>query len=279
MPRILWPALVLLVAAPAMAREGFVTSQDDIPVAYTVLGAGSPSLVFVHGWSCDQGYWRGQADPFAEHHRVVTVDLAGHGKSGLGREGSTMPSFGADVAAVMEELDLQGAILIGHSMGGDVIVEAARQARRRVAGLIWVDTYRSLGSPRTDEEAEAMVAPFRADFVGMARTFVESMFTADADPKLVAWVVDDMSSAPRDVGLSALQNALTFDRHIPPLLAELDLPVIAINGSHRPTDIESLKRHGVEVVIVSDVGHFLMMEDPDRFNAVLADAIASLEGR
>src|SRR5690606_25244475 len=114
MSRILLCVLLSLSAFGAMAREGFVPSKDGVRIAWTLRGDGPP-LVFVHGWSCDQAYWREQVDHFAEHHSVVTVDVAGHGKSGLGREEWTIASFGADVAAVLQELDLEGAILIGHS--------------------------------------------------------------------------------------------------------------------------------------------------------------------
>jgi pimeloyl-ACP methyl ester carboxylesterase len=58
---------------------------------------------------------------------VVAIDLAGHGESGVGRKAWTMPTFGDDLVAVVERLALADAVLIGHSMGGDVIVEAALQ--------------------------------------------------------------------------------------------------------------------------------------------------------
>jgi pimeloyl-ACP methyl ester carboxylesterase len=277
MPRILLSVLLCLAAIPALAEEGFVLSKDGVRIAWTLRGGGSPPLVFVHGWSCDQAYWREQVDYFAGHHSVVTVDVGGHGKSGLGREDWTMASFGGDVAAVMEELDLSDAVLIGHSMGGDVIVEAARQARDRVGGLVWVDTYRKLGTVRTDEEIETAMAPFRRDLDGTMRQFIATMFPADADPALVAWVIDDMTAAPREVRLGALQNAISFDRQVPGLLEELALPVLAINPDNQPTDVASMNHYGVEVVVMQGVGHFLMMEDPKRFNALLADAVASFD--
>lgn len=275
MPRCFLSLLLCLAAATAAAEEGFVRSQDDIPIAWTLRGDGSPPLVFVHGWSCDQAYWREQVEHFAGHHSVVTVDVAGHGESGLGREDWTMPSFGGDVAAVMEALDLRDAVLIGHSMGGDVIVEAARQAPGRVRGLVWVDAYRTLGTPRSDADVEAIMAPFRQDLDGTMRQFIGSMFPADADPELVARVIDEMTSAPREVRLGALRNAISFDRQIPGLLEELGLPVVAINAGNQPTDVEAMKRHGVDTVVMPGVGHFLMLEDPERFNALLAEAIAS----
>lgn len=122
-------------------------------------------LVFVHGWSCDRTYWNGQVGYFADRHQVVAVDLAGHGESGLGRPAWTMPEFGNDVVAVADQLGLSDMVLIGHSMGGDVIVEAALRLGDRVIGLVWVDVYRTLREEADPEDAvEEFLRPFHTDF-------------------------------------------------------------------------------------------------------------------
>lgn len=268
--------LVTCTAVTARAQSDVVDSSDGVRIAYEVHGESSPALVLVHGWSCDRRYWDGQVEPLSKSYKVVTVDLAGHGESGLGRDAWTMAAFGADVASVVEKLDLKSVILIGHSMGGDVIMEAARRLPGRVVGLVWVDTYRKLGSSRSDQQAEALVRPFREDFAGTTNSFVRSMFRIDADKQLVEQVAEDMSAAPPTVALGALASALTYDREIPPALSELKLPVFALNADYQPTDVESLERHGVEVVTMLQTGHFLMMEDPERFNALLIKVIHKL---
>lgn len=108
---------------------------------FEAAGSGSPAIVFVHGWSCNRTYWRSQVATFAETNRVVAVDLAGHGESGAGRPDWTMRAFGDDVAAIMDAEELRDAVLVGHSMGGDVIVEAALAVPDRVRALVWVDDY------------------------------------------------------------------------------------------------------------------------------------------
>src|SRR5262245_20454415 len=124
---------------PTYAQTLFVTSPDSIQIAYEVHGNGTPALIFVHGWSCDRSYWQGQLEPFSRNFKVVAIDLAGHGESGLSRKSWTIEAFGADVAAVVKKLNLQRVVLIGHSMGSNVIAEAARQLPGRVAGLVLVD--------------------------------------------------------------------------------------------------------------------------------------------
>ncbi len=254
------------------------TSPDGIPLCCEVHGTGSPTVVFVHGWSCDRSYWNRQRDHFAQKYQVVTVDLAGHGESGLGRKAWTMPAFGKDVVAVVKELGLQEAVLVGHSMGGDVIVEAARLMPDRVAGLVWVDTYRTLGKPRDREEVEEFIAPFRVDFVAAARKLVRGMFIPSSDKALVDWVVADMSAAPPEVAVLALEKAITFEPEILTGLRDLKAPIVAINPDYRPTDVEALQRYGVKVLLMSGVGHFLMLEDPETFNRLLGEVIEEFCG-
>lgn len=136
--------------------------------------------------------------------------------------------------------------------------------------------YRELGTPRTREQLEAVVAPLRADFVPATRALVRGMFPPDAVPELVERVALDMSSAPPEVALDAAEHALSFDRVMPGLLEELDLPLVAINPDHSSNDVESLNRYGAEVRLMPGVGHFLMMEDPEGFNALLRTAIERL---
>lgn len=252
-------------------------STDGIPVRYEVRGDGAPALVFVHGWSCDRRYWSAQVDYFADRHQVVAVDLAGHGDSGLGRKAWTMPRFGADVVAVVKRLGLRRMVLIGHSMGGDVIVEAALRLSGRVTGLVWVDTYSSLGQTESVDQIEEFIAPFRADFVTCTRDFVTRMFLPGSDPELVEWVAADMASAPPEVALDAIRYAVANEPAAVAGLRDAAVPVVAINPDYRPTDVDSFERHGVKVVLMPGVGHFLMMEDPASFNRTLGQIIKRLE--
>src|SRR5712692_9916785 len=142
---------------------GAARSADGISIAYEVLGAATPALVFVHGWSCDRTYWRHQLPHFAERHVVVAVDLAGHGDSQAGRAEYTMPAYGQDVAAVANQLGLEEIVLVGHSMGGDVNVEAALELGPRVVAQVWVDVYFHL-EQQDHDDVEETLAPLRRDF-------------------------------------------------------------------------------------------------------------------
>jgi pimeloyl-ACP methyl ester carboxylesterase len=262
---------------------GSVASADGVPVRYAVHGGGLPAIVFVHGWSCDRRYWHGQVGHYAARFTVVTVDLAGHGESGTGRPSWTMPAFGADVAAVVTGLDLPEVVLVGHSMGGDVVVEAARRLRPRVRGLVWADVYRSLDDSGTDAATDAetatFMAPFRADFRAATRAFVRRTAGAGADPDLVGRIAEDMAAAPPHIALDALRHAVSNERAAIAGLRHAAVPAVAINPASPPTDIASLSRHGVATKVLPAVGHFLMLQHPARFNELLDEVIEDFPTR
>ncbi len=78
-------ALCASVAAASGSTVGTVPSADGVPIRYEVAGQGSPAVVFVHCWTCDRHFWDHAAARLARDHRVVTLDLAGHGDSGRER--------------------------------------------------------------------------------------------------------------------------------------------------------------------------------------------------
>lgn len=252
------------------------TSPDGLPIRFTTNGDGEPTLVLIHGWSCDRRYWRGQVSGLADRYRVVAIDLAGHGDSGTGRTAYTMSAFGADVAAVIDRLGLRGAILVGHSMGGDVAIEAALARPDAIAGVVWADVYRKLGEPDDPADVAAFVDRFRADFRTAADGFVRRMFPPEANAEVVDWVATDMASAPPEIAIDAMRHALANEGPVIEALARLTVPVVAINPDYRATDEASLREHGVTTVLLTGVGHFAMLEDPDQFNRVLDGVVREL---
>lgn len=251
-------------------------SADGVPIAYEVHGKGEPALVFIHGWCCDRSYWKFQVSHFSRRHRVVTIDLAGHGESGIERAAWTVQAFGEDVAAVVKKLGLDRVVLVGHSMGGSVILEAARLMPGRVIGLVGVDTYQNFEADFSVEQQERFLSAFKADFAGMTGNFVRSMFTPEADSALIEQVAADMSSAPPEVGIGAMKNLLGYKPS--EALDEVEVPIRSINSDKFPTNVEGNKRvaPSFEMRLMPGLGHFVMMEDPEGFNRLLAETVEEL---
>jgi pimeloyl-ACP methyl ester carboxylesterase len=276
LPVLLTCGAILPARAAAPAKAPTVASADGVPIAYEVRGQGSPAVVLVHGWSCDRSYWKEQVEYLSPQYQVVVLDLAGHGESGMGRKDYTVAAFGADVAAVVDSLQLKGVVLVGHSMGADVVVEAAKLLPGRVAGLVWIDEYNSLDTWMPQADIDAFVGKFRKDFRGSTDAFVRRLFAPNTDPKVVDRVARDMSSAPPAVAVSAMYNLFTNAHNIPAALDQLKLPVVTLNSDMKPTDHESLAKHGVKAFVLPDSGHFPMFEDPPRFNRSLDSVIKGL---
>jgi pimeloyl-ACP methyl ester carboxylesterase len=258
-----------------------VESADGVMIHYEVLGAGEPTLVFVHGWCGDRSYWKNQVVEFSKTYQVVTVDLGGHGESGLGREDWTMAAFGADVASVVNKVNPNKVVLTGHSMGGKVNLEAARQLSGRIIGVIGVDCYKEFGTGYSREQVTETSKPFRDDFVTSVDGFVRGMFPKDADSALVNWVVADVSSAPQGVALSAFENYFRTD--VQAILKDVRVPIRAINCDSwgELTDVESNQQHAAsfELKLMTGVGHLLHLEDPATFNQLLHETLDELTGK
>jgi pimeloyl-ACP methyl ester carboxylesterase len=262
---------------PVETGPGAVAAGDGIEIAYTVSGSGSPALVLVHGWMCDQTYWLNQVDDLAADYTVVTVDLPGHGLSGTAREAWTVTGFGGDVAKVVDHLGLDRVILIGHSMGGPVALEAARLLPGRTVGVIGVDTFQDAESEWDPDQKAAMLAAAEADFGAFCTRFVTGMFAEGADPDLVTVVTDDMCSGPSEVGLALMRSFSDYD--LAAAMAAAGVPIRAVNAPLWPTDVEANRRHAdFDAVVMEDVGHFLMQEEPQAFNRELRTVIAELAG-
>jgi pimeloyl-ACP methyl ester carboxylesterase len=254
-----------------------VPSKDGTPISYEMYGVGEPSLVFVHGWSCDARYWRAQLPHFSKNHRVVVLDLAGHGHSGSTRSQYTMKSFGEDVQAVTEATNSRRIILIGHSMGGSVIAEAARLMSNRVIGLIGIDTLENIEYPMTRKELEKMIAPLEKDFRTGSRQFVKEMISPNTDPQLREWILLDISAAPPAVALSAMNDMMSqyITGEAAKVFEEIRIPVITVNGDLWPVNYEANRRHmfSFDAIVLREADHFLMLDRPDEFNRALENAI------
>lgn len=274
--------LVLSVGA-VQADTGWpriVNSEDGTPISYEVHGSGEPTLVFVHGWSCDRRYWRAQVPHFSGNHQVVTVDLAGHGHSGLQRESYSMAAFGEDVRAVIEAVGSDDVVLVGHSMGGPVVAHTARLLPDRVIGLVGVDTFHNLDQEMTQEGMDEWLAPLKSDFREGTGQFVASMFVPETDENLRDWVIADMSAAPSAVALSSMEHMLddAITGGARKVFDGLDIPIVTINADLWPTDAEANRNHmhSFDAVIMEGADHFLHMARPEAFNAHLAEVIARL---
>ncbi|SEI64353.1 Pimeloyl-ACP methyl ester carboxylesterase [Allopseudospirillum japonicum] len=263
-------------------RQDVALSSDLERIAYHVTGQQTKTtLIFVHGWSCDSRYWQKQIPVFAKDYQVIALDLAGHGHSSLDRSEFSMQAFANDIKAIMDQEGIERAILIGHSMAGVIIAEAAKLMPTKIVGIIGVDTLQNVGESIPQSVLDQMLQPFMTHFKDATKDFVSPMFPENTDQQLLHWVKEDMSSAPKTAAVNAFRNYLQMHVNGEAALVfkDLTLPVISINSRLWPTAQAENSKYikNYQLFYIEETGHFPMLEKPAKFNQLLKKAISLIE--
>jgi pimeloyl-ACP methyl ester carboxylesterase len=243
--------------------------SDGIQIHYEADGAGSPPLVFVHGWCCDTRYFAKQFEHFKADHRVVSLDLRGHGESGPGP--ISIETFADDVAAVAQADGATRPIIVGHSMGAVIALEVATRHPGLAAGVVLVDPAPMEISPELGAQMAGLLEGLAGpDSPAVRRGFLEGspfFFEPTDDPAVKSWVTDAMCAAPDDVALAGMQAIGAWAAANGS--AQWDLPVLVILAAGGLNNAESMEARGFEVEQTPDVGHFNQILAADRVNAFI----------
>jgi pimeloyl-ACP methyl ester carboxylesterase len=252
-----------------------ISSHDGIPLACDCRGQGEPLLLFVHGWTCRREYWAPQLEYFGAGQTAAALDLPGHGDSGLGpRSGWGIESFALDVMACLSALKAEKVILIGHSMGGAVVLEAARRLPETVVAVVLVDTFVIDYGGLTPGDVQQIAAPFAEDFAAAMARLVKQTATAATPSALQDRLSREMAAADPAWALPVWRDLLAWSPQA--AFAELRMPIHAINGALISEGARQRCAPFVTETIIPGAGHFLQMEDPRGFNRVLAGVLARL---
>lgn len=256
---------------------GEVASFDGLSIRYEAHGAGTPALVFVHGWACNRSFWRAQLEAFGDEQRVVAIDLGGHGESGTTRTDWSIAALARDVCAVLDEMDLREVVLVGHSMGAPVAIEVALARRGRVLGIVGVDALHDVDLVWDRAALDALLSRMRRDYPAFVQGFVRELVAPDADPALVRWMTDQMAATDRRVAVEVMRTFRGWDGKA--ALAACPVPIYCINADGiNATDVEGNRRYAAayDAVVLQDVGFFPMLERPQELERELRAAIAAL---
>lgn len=252
--------------------SGEAVSADGLTIRYDDRGTGDPAIVLVHGWTNSRAIWGEHPRTLSQTHRVVALDLAGHGESDADRAEWTVDAFGEDVIAVVEDLDLESVVLVGFSMGGAVVLEAADRMPERVLGVVLVDTYQDPEMSFSPDDADAFMNQFRANWgdTSFVRAFA---FTPDAPDSLIMQVTAGMPAEPHEhwfdivPAIGAWKNA-EFESTV----QGLEAPIAAINTTKTPTNVEGWHRYDPSFTVdtIDGVGHAgILLRRVDEFDARL----------
>jgi len=271
-------SLLLLTSCAASHRAAAATkshfaSFGTNKVHYATAGQGAHTMVFVHCWAGNLGFWREQVPAFADKARLVLVDLPGHGQSDKPPADYSMEFFADAVLAVMRDDRVKKATLIGHSMGAAVICAVYKKAPEKVAGLVSVDG--ALRRPQMrPQQARQFVAPFRApEYREHTREFIGTMFPVPGTEALRDRVIAEMLATPQHVMLGSMEG-MFGSGHPDWDVTMAAVPVLVINAKNPlwTADYEAYARAlstRTDYRTMDGVGHWLMLEKPSEFNATL----------
>jgi len=275
--RILLFVVFAFSAAQAQPKSEVVNASDGVPIHYSVQGKGEPALVFIHCWACNRHFWDNQVAEFSKTYRVVTIDLPGHGESGQGRKSYSVESYGDDVKTVVTKLNLKRVVLVGSSMGGPIALEATRRMPDRVVAIVPVDTLQNVEQKVPQEQLDAVFQQMQADFKAATTSLLNQFFFSPTTPPAVRErIINETIAQKPEVVLPILKAVFSYDAA--PGLREVKVPIRAINADRVPTDVTANRKYApqFEVAIIKGTGHYPMLEDPARFNQMLAEILRNL---
>ena len=270
------------LAATLVLASSETRAPDGVRINYDARGEGATALVFLHGGLANARFWEHQLDAFASDYRVVAIDSAGHGgSSSTERTEWTLATFADDVVAVMDALALERAVLVGNSMGGPIALEVARRLPERVVAIVAVDSLHDAEDTRhrDPERLRALEQALEDDAQGLCLQLARSGLHPDAP----SGIREDLER--RICGESYSGELLV---HTVGAFIELDLagaigavkaPIRGINGDLFPTKLDVNRRHipGYDAEILDGIGHYPMLEAPERFNDALRRTLDALD--
>ena len=261
--------------------------RDGLPLYYEVEGEG-PSIVLVPGWTLTTRFWERQVVDLARDHRVVTLDLRGAGRSGKTPDGHSLSSYADDLAELFQHLELRDATLVAYAMGASVSVHyLVAHGLASISRFVWVDhSPRFYATPEwpyalfgdlTPQRFDDTIRLLGSDRPAATRELLNVMFQ---DP--AGWMYAELMLTPTDVAAKML--ALVAATDLRPLLPQLDLPTLLINGKQSVVPYEVghwLEEHlpNAQRVVLDQAGHGPFWDDAAGFNRAVRDFSALLRGR
>jgi pimeloyl-ACP methyl ester carboxylesterase len=261
---------------PAVAREGGqVIATNIIPANVEVQGSG-PAIVLIHGYGAAIDWWDQIAPQLATDHRVISIDLIGHGGTAAPRSGYSIERQAAMVSAVLDKLGVDRYIVVGHSMGGEVAVALAEQNPQRIERMVLIDS-----PPVADTNFNLMTRLYMEPVLGellfriatdtaLRRALAQGFAPGFSVPDRF---VDDLKQLTYTAARSAHEESVVYRVAKAPYarLAALQppLPLLAIFGSRDaivPPETGKLFEHvsGARVEIIEGAGHSPMVEAPEK---------------
>ncbi len=267
-------------APPAAVIEinGLELAVDDRPADEP--GVDAPTLVLLHGWACDRSFWGELPARLGADHRVVSLDLPGHGQSGTERKDWSILGLGTDVRELCDALALDDIVLVGHSMGAPVALSAAGQMHGRVRAVVAVDSLHNMTAPVPQDLLDPLIGSFESNWNETMQVAVATMVPGGAGSDLARWIIARASQTDQAAALGLMRSFGGLD--LAQLARDAAVPVRAINAAPYVGGAETLLAENqalvdFDVILIDGVGHYLQLERPDLVEQGLRTILMEME--
>jgi pimeloyl-ACP methyl ester carboxylesterase len=258
----------------AAARDGGQIIDTPIVPANVRVEGGGPAIVLLHGFGAAIDWWDDIAPALATDHRLIRVDLIGHGGTAAPASGYSIERQAALVSAILDKLGVDRVTVIGHSLGGEVATALAEQQSERIERLIFIDSPATGGGTFT-MLTKAYLLPVLGEFLsrlpgdralrrGLAQGFRPGFAVPEkflADIKQLTYIA--FRTAHQDSIAYRTQNPpyerLATLKPVPPLLA-IHGVLDAIVSPEQARFFERVP--GGKVAMIEGAGHSPMVEKP-----------------
>jgi pimeloyl-ACP methyl ester carboxylesterase len=245
--------------------------RDGVVLAYDDAGSGDPPLVFVHGAACNRRFWSQQVSRFSSAHRVVAVDLRGHGESSAPAERYTVRRFADDLASISTQLGIERPVVIGHSLGGLVALDFASVYPDRVAAAVLIDSPLLPGGDRAQVVRDLVAGLRGRDPDSALRAYFARLFFGPYDDAATrSWILDQVVLTEPHVTSSLWEESLvSWDDEA--ALRECRVPLLYIDAGTPNADLARVVElcPGLMIARTIGSGHFSPLVVPEQVNAVL----------
>jgi len=253
----------------------------DVRLFFTDEGVGQPVLLLVHGYSCDSHDWSWQLPHFLINHRVIAVDLRGHGRSSAPETGYGATDFAADLAGLLDALDVERVVAFGHSLGGVVVSALAVEYPERVTGLVCVDPAYLLPDETVANTDPVVAALDAMDPVPLVQQVLGGFEAPAASPALRTWQLRRVAGVPPHVLRQAFVSqvrGLALESNSTPYLARRSCPVLSFYADPARVGIEAplFADDNSRSIAWEGAGHWLHQERPVEFNTLVSTWLSSL---
>jgi pimeloyl-ACP methyl ester carboxylesterase len=243
-------------------------------ICTTIDGPG-PLVVMVHGWSCRAEYWQAQVDALRGRQALMLIDLPGHGEAPAPTSDLDIEVLADVVRSICEANEHQRFVLVGHSMGGAVVLEAARKLRQAVAGVLLADTFLINYGELDEATIGAYYDPFAQDFRAAVDNLVDNCAGEKTTAETRARLKAGMGAGDPAVMLPLWDSLLRWQPQ--DALRQCPAPIHAINCPLIPETTRQRLSPYMTDTVLPGTGHFLALDDAEAFNNAMMAWLQKLD--